>query len=198
MKHSVGIAIAALLFMQSTASGELDAGTIERVFTIRSPDVETADVVVPIVVTVVDSKGSPIEGAAVGLMRLGDGGYTEKDVLIATNPRTTVSGTALIDYPGTATGSSLYDLGAGPVQLIGAITVVHEGFRSRTVELASLYPNPLPAGERPFAPWVRVELKSSSEKPQAEQGVAPQSATRSESDSEGGHKPQSESEARTR
>ena len=33
---------------------------------------------------------------------------------------------------------------------------------------------------------------------EAEQGVAPQSATRSESDSEGGDKPQPESEARSR
>jgi len=37
-----------------------------------------------------------------------------------------------------------------------------------------------------------------AEKMKAEQGVAPQSATRSESDSEGGDKPQPESEARSR
>jgi hypothetical protein len=46
--------------------------------------------------------------------------------------------------------------------------------------------------------WEFRERQDAYRKQQGEQGVAPQSATRSESDSEGGDKPQPESKARPR
>ena len=45
---------------------------------------------------------------------------------------------------------------------------------------------------------IKAEDRDVSAQKKGEQGVAPQSATRSESDSEGGHKPQPESEERSR
>ena len=49
-----------------------------------------------------------------------------------------------------------------------------------------------------FTFMVFTGLRFAEESDQGQQGVAPQSATRSESDSEGGDKPQPESEARSR
>ena len=152
------------------AVAELDAETMERLSVIHCPDVETADIVVPIVVSVVDSDGEPIDGVAVGLMRLGDGGFTEVDVLRHSNPRTNSSGVALLSYPGSLSGPALYDIGRASVELIGAITIVHPQFQTVSIELASLYAEPFKVGDPTMAPWVRVTLNRKSETKKAEQG----------------------------
>lgn len=151
----------------------------------------------PIAISVTDAKGNPIEGASVALMRLGAGGYTEMDVLNHANPKTNDSGIALLGYRSRFFECGPHDSGHDHLQLVGAITVVCAGFETVSIELEERYPRPLEARDLSFTPWLKVVLESSKPK-NAEQGVAPQSATRSESDSDGGDKPQPESEPRPR
>ena len=151
----------------------------------------------PIAISVADTKGNPIEGASVALMRLGAGGYTEQDVLNPANPKTNDSGIALIAYRSRFLECGPHDLEHDDLQLVGAITVVCAGYETVSIELEERYPRPLEARDLSFTPWLKVVLESSKSK-NAEQGVAPQSAPLSESDFEGGAKPQLESKPRPR
>ncbi|WP_338684810.1 Ig-like domain-containing protein [Haloferula helveola] len=153
---------------------------------------------IPVVVTVLNANGKPIEGAAVALMRLGEGGFTESDVQGPANPRTDGSGTAVLQYPATTTMNYLLDLPEVHLDLIGAITAVHPDLGTASVELGDLYKEPLKLFDTAMTPWVTVRFGPEPKTNNAEQGGAGEPATRSESDSEGGQKPQPEAEGRSR
>jgi hypothetical protein len=122
----------------------------------------TARLDLPLLVTVVDPKGVPVANAAVALMRIEDHGFTEADVIAASNPRTDASGRVLLNYP--AILQSLGPVGLnGPehANLIGAITVIHPDFATAQVELSSQYSQPFKAVNPPAVPWVKITLARS-------------------------------------
>jgi hypothetical protein len=155
------LAIASCCLASSRA--ELDGKTWEQLSSIHcSFEVLTAHLDMPLLVTVTDSKGVPVANATVALMRIEDDGFSEADVIAASNPRTDASGRALLNYP--ATLQSLGPVGLnGPdhVNLIGAITVIHPDFATAQVELSSQYPQPFKVVNPPAVPWVKVILARS-------------------------------------
>jgi len=165
------------------------------------PDDELAGMVappVPIVVTVVDSEDRPVKGAAVALMRLGDGGYTESDVRKETNPRTDASGTALLHYPILGIRGQRSNTAEAHRNLIGAVTAVHPDHGTASVELGEFFKEPVKLQDATSAPWVKIRL---AKKPEG-QKVAPAGSDEAGADAKSkpdeGGKPQAEPEERSR
>lgn len=153
---------------------------------------------IPVVVTVVDVDGKPVKGAAVALMRLGYGGFTEDDVQGPANPRTDESGIAVIHYPAYTTIHFPINLPEVYFNLIGAITAVHPDLGTGSVELGDRYKEPLKMFDAPMTPWVTIRIGSQPKGTDVAQGVAPDSAIRPESEAEGGDDPSPESKAVSR
>ncbi len=99
----------------------------------------------PILITVSDEDGHPLTGAHVALKRIGPvGGYQEADVKSADSPRSDRSGNAVILYPNWVThrpvqkqssDSSGVESQVPRLHLLGAVTVVAEGYETAVLEL---------------------------------------------------------------
>ncbi|RYD17371.1 MAG: hypothetical protein EOP88_26915 [Verrucomicrobiaceae bacterium] len=110
----------------------------------------------PIVVTVVDENGKPILGAVAAIKRIQPDGYTEEDVRntrdSATDSRgnVTLSCTCNVKKP---------DAEKPVLRLLGAITVVADGYETTAIELEEYFAGvEVPADER-AAVAARIVMK---------------------------------------
>jgi hypothetical protein len=112
---------------------------VDRIF----PEVENLGL--PILITISDASGHPVPGAYVALKRIGlDGGYQESDIMSRDSSRSDEYGNAVILYPNWAisisdnkgSSDSPDDGGEAPrLHLLGAVTVVAEGYETGVLEL---------------------------------------------------------------
>jgi hypothetical protein len=110
----------------------------------------------PLVVTVTAEDNKPIEGAIVAIKRIQPGGYTEQDVRNTRDSSTDKDGRITLNYPCGLDSSDI-----GKLRIIGAITVVADGYETTAIECETYFAGlEIPPSER-SALAARVVLKKS-------------------------------------
>lgn len=112
----------------------------------------------PLVVTVTDEDNKPVEGAVAAIKRIQPGGYTEQDVRNTKDSSTNKDGRITLDYP---CGLDSTGTGEPRLKIIGAITVVADGYETTAIECETYFAElDIPRDER-SALAARVVLKKS-------------------------------------
>lgn len=115
----------------------------------------------PLVVTVTDEDNQPIAGAVVAIKRIQPGGYSEEDVRNTKDSSTDKDGRITLNYP---CGLDSSEIGKPRLKIIGAITVVADGYVTTAVECETYFAGvEIPHNER-SALAARVVLKKSPDR----------------------------------
>ena len=116
---------------------------------------DTSKVEFPVLFSLRDKDGIPVEGAVVSLKRLGPDGWTEEAIVREADKRTDKNGMILIMYPGTSNRTSA---GEFSVEIYGAVTVVAKGHQTVTIELRDFFKDGRHVLSDSTAPHLKLEL----------------------------------------
>jgi hypothetical protein len=110
----------------------------------------------PVVVTVTDEDNKPVAGAVVAIKRIQPDGYSEEDVRSTKDSSTDKDGRITLNYP---CGLDSSEIGKPRLKIIGAITVVADGYETTAIECETYFAGlEIPHNER-SALAARVVLK---------------------------------------
>ncbi|MEO5917062.1 MAG: hypothetical protein ABIS50_22730 [Luteolibacter sp.] len=138
---AIPLLLLSLLSVRSEVEYQLDPDH-DSSFTIRVVDGQLvcgSDVIrprVPIVVTVTNEQNEPVKGAIAAIKRIEPDGYTEEDVKNTKNSSTDEAGHITL-YCSCGIDNSASD--KPKLQIIGAITVVADGYETKAIELEQYY-----------------------------------------------------------
>jgi hypothetical protein len=158
---------------------------------------DTSKVEIPLLISLHDQDGIPVEGAVVVLKRLGPDGWTEEAIVREADKRTDKNGMILLIYPRTFTRNSW---GQDSIDIYGAVTVVADERRTVTIELRDYFKDGKYVLSESTATHLKLEVgdrtEGSAKQPsQAPPDGAKQPPTARESEVEGEENPKPESDA---
>jgi hypothetical protein len=135
-------------------------------FTLQCSFGDTSKVEIPVLISLRDKDGTPVEGAVVALKRLGPDGWTEEAIVRDADKRTDKNGMLLLMYPGTSTRTSA---GEHSVDIYGAVTVVAKGHRTVTIELREYFKDGRHVLSEATIPHLKLELTDQPEGPRKQE-----------------------------
>lgn len=110
----------------------------------------------PLVVTVTNEDNQPVAGAVVAIKRIQPGGYTEDDVRGTKESSTDKDGRITLNYP---CGLDSSESGKPRLKIIGAITVVADGYETTAIECETYFAGVEISRDERSALAARVVLK---------------------------------------
>lgn len=150
--------------------GTCSRAEVELTFQCSFGDTST---VFPVLISLRDKDGSPIEGAVVALKRIGPDGWTEEAIVREADKRTDKNGMILLMYPSKSTRTSL---GEQSVDIYGAVTVVAKGHRTVSIELRQHFKDGVHVLSEATVPHLKLELTDQPEDQRKQESKAQQAA----------------------